>query len=224
MRAILVHAGVADSRMWDGFEVPGAETHELRGFGDTPMPEGGDFSHAEDLKARLAGRPAALVGASYGAQVCLELASRSPELVTHLVLLDSPLPDHDWSDEIHGYAEEEDRLLEEGDLDAATDLNVRFWAPAFAEVIGPAQRRSFELQLASQAEEREPEGIDLSAVRAPTLVAVGEHDRPDFHAIAQRLAREIEDAELVTIEGAGHLPALERPSETAGLVRGFLED
>jgi 3-oxoadipate enol-lactonase len=151
-------------------------------------------------------------------------AGRSPELVTRLVLLDSPLPDHDWSDEIRAYAEEEDRLLEEGDLDAAADLNARFWAPGFADVIGPAQRRSFELQLASQAEEREPGSIDLSTVHAPTLVAVGEHDRADFHAVAQRLAREIDDAELVIIEGAGHLPAIERPAETARLVRGFLED
>ena len=67
-----------------------------------------------------------------------------------------------------------------------------------------------------------PETIDLSAVRAPTLVAVGEHDKKDFHAIAERLARELPDAELVVIPGAGHLPSIERPDETAALVRGFL--
>jgi pimeloyl-ACP methyl ester carboxylesterase len=32
----------------------------------------------------------------------------------------------------------------------------------------------------------------------------------------------IPDAELVVIEGAAHLPALERPGETAKLVRRFL--
>ena len=220
---VLVHSGIADAGMWDGFDLPGATRHELRGFGDTPMPEEGEFSHADDLEAALEGRPAALVGASFGAQVCLELAARRPDLVTRLVLIDSPLPDHDWSEEVRAFADEEDRLLEEGDLDAATDLNVRFWAPHLAEVIGPMQRRSFELQVASQAEERFPEAIDLSAVQAPTLVVVGELDKRDFHEIADRLAREIPDAEPAVIAHAGHLPSLERPEQTARLVREFLE-
>jgi 3-oxoadipate enol-lactonase len=59
-------------------------------------------------------------------------------------------------------------------------------------------------------------------VRARTLVAVGEHDKPDFRAIAERLARELPNAELAVVEGAGHLPSMERPDETAALVRRFL--
>jgi 3-oxoadipate enol-lactonase len=46
--------------------------------------------------------------------------------------------------------------------------------------------------------------------------------KPDFRAIAERLARELPNAELVVIEGAGHLPSMERPDETAALVRRFL--
>jgi 3-oxoadipate enol-lactonase len=68
----------------------------------------------------------------------------------------------------------------------------------------------------------EIEEVDLSAVRARTLVGVGEHDKPDFRAIAERLARELPNAELAVIEGAGHLPSVERPDETAALVRRFL--
>ena len=69
----------------------------------------------------------------------------------------------------------------------------------------------------------EIEEVDLSAVRARTLVAVGEHDKRDFHEIADRLVRELPGAEHAVIEGAGHLPALERPEATAALVRRFLE-
>ena len=219
---LLVHAGIADARMWDGFDLPGARRHELRGFGDSPMPEDGEFSHVDDLESALGGKADALVGASIGAFVCLQLAAHRPELVTRLVLLDSPLFDHRWSEEMVSYFEEEDRLLEEGDLDGATELNVRFWAPAVADVVRPMIRRSFELQVASQAEETTTETVDLGAVRAPTLVAVGELDKPDYRAIADRLAAEIPDAELVVIEGAAHLPALERQDETAALVRRFL--
>jgi pimeloyl-ACP methyl ester carboxylesterase len=53
-------------------------------------------------------------------------------------------------------------------------------------------------------------------------VVVGELDKADFRAIAERLAAEIADAELVVIEGVTHLFSLERPDETAPLVREFL--
>jgi 3-oxoadipate enol-lactonase len=219
---ILVHAGICDASMWDGFDLPGAERHEVRGFGNTPLPESGEVSDADDLEARLSDGPAALVGASFGGQVCLEVAARRPELVSEVVLLASRVPDHEWSDEIIAYAEEEDRLLEEGDLDAAADLNARFWAPSVAERVRPMQRRSFELQVSSAAEALEPERIDLRAIRARTLVVVGDDDKADFRAIATRLADEIPDAELVTMPGVTHLPSLERPEETAALVRRFL--
>jgi 3-oxoadipate enol-lactonase len=75
---------------------------------------------------------------------------------------------------------------------------------------------------ALRREEEELDDVELGAVQAPTLVAVGEHDKPDFRAIAERLARELPNAELVVIGGAGHLPPLERPDETAALVRRFL--
>jgi 3-oxoadipate enol-lactonase len=195
---VLVHSGIASPEMWDGFELEGdVRRHEL----------------SEPLSA---GAPVALVGASYGGLVCLDFAARHPELVTDLVLLDAPLPDTEWSDEVITYAEEEERLLEAGDLDAATELNLAFWAPSVADRLRPMTRWSLELEI------DEIEEVDLGAVRARTLVLVGEHDKADFRAIAERLAREIGGAEAVVIEGAGHLPAVEQPAQTAAIVRRFL--
>jgi hypothetical protein len=65
---------------------------------------------------------------------------------------------------------------------------VRFWAPAVAERVRPMQRRSFELMVSSAAEEVEPDRLDLPAIGARTLVVVGELDKADFRAIAERLA------------------------------------
>ena len=184
--------------MWDGFELPGdVRRHQL--------------SEALSVDA-----PAALVGASYGGLVCLDFATRHPELVTDLVLLDAPLPDHEWSDEVVTYADEEERLLEAGDFDAATELNLAFWAPTVADRLRPMTRWSLELEI------DEIERVDLSAVRARTLVAVGEHDKADFQLIAERLVRELPNAEHALIPDAGHLPAVERPEATAALVRSFL--
>ena len=200
-RTVLVHAGICDGRMWDGFELPGELVrHQL------PAP----------LDESFAGEPAALVGNSFGGLVAVDLAARPAELVTKLVLLDAALPDHEFSDEVESYAEEEERLLEAGDVDAAVELNLEFWCPSVADRVRPMVAGALEW------EAEEIETIDLSAVRAPTLVAVGERDKPDFHLIAERLAREIPDAELVVIPGAGHLPSMEEPEATAELVSRFI--
>ena len=222
---VLVHAGVCDATMWDGFGVPGDLRHEIRGFGQTPMPRTGSVSNMEDLAETLGGEPAALVGASYGGWVCLQLAVAKPELVTDLVLLGAPLPDHDWSEEIEELRREESRLAEEeGDLHAAAVLNADFWleTPEPRERVIAMQERAFELQLGSEAEIDEPESIDLSKITARTLVGVGELDKSDFQAIAKRLAREIPNAESVVISGAGHLPSLDRPEATASVICSFL--
>jgi len=211
--------------MWDGFDLPGAIRHEVRGFGQSPLPPTGEVSDAEDLVEALGGEPAALVGASYGGWICLQVAAAHPELVTDLVLLSARLPDHDWSEEIERFAHEEEGLVEQGDLHGAATLCADFWleSPALREQVIAMQERAYELQLESEAELIEPDRIDLTAIAARTLVAVGELDKPDFHSIAKRLASEIEGAQSATIAGAGHLAPMERPEETARLVREFLQ-
>jgi 3-oxoadipate enol-lactonase len=227
---VLVHSGICDARMWEGFDVAGATPYEMRGFGNNPLPPAGEFSHADDLEEALAGEQAALVGASFGGLVCLELAARRPDLVTDLVLLDPPLPDHSWSPEVLRNWEHEERLLEQGEWRAAAEWNADFWlsgaaGPELRVRVIEMQERAFELQSESEAEETTPddEPVDLGSVRARTLVAVGELDKPDFHQIAARLRDGIERAEGAGIEAAGHLPSLERPEATLRLVRTFLE-
>jgi 3-oxoadipate enol-lactonase len=201
-RTVLVYAGICDTRMWDGFALPGKVLRH---------------SLADDLAQTVGEAPAALVGASYGGLVCLEFAARRPELVTRLVLLDAPLMDHEWSEEIEEYDAEEQRLLDAGDLDGAAELDIRFWAPEIGERLRPMARHALEMDV------REVGPVDLGAVPAPALVAVGENDKRDFREIAERLARELPSAELAVIPGAGHLPSMERPEATLRVVKPFLE-
>jgi 3-oxoadipate enol-lactonase len=91
------------------------------------------------------------------------------------------------------------------------------------------QRRAFELQLPVGDDAHEELLVpDLAArlaeVDVPTLVAVGDEDLPDMHAIAERLAREIPGAQHATIGGAAHVPSMERPREFDELVLGFLRE
>jgi pimeloyl-ACP methyl ester carboxylesterase len=67
-----------------------------------------------------------------------------------------------------------------------------------------------------------PAARRLHEVAIPTLVVVGERDLPDFHTIANTLAREIPGARKVEIAGVGHMSNMEDPQEFNRTVLDFL--
>ena len=232
-------------RMWDALWPRLTAGHramrvDLRGFGRSPEPAGGGHSHAADVAALIDHHglaPAAVVGCSMSGRVALEVAVAQPQLVSRLVLVDSGLPDHDWSPLLEEYGAAEEAAIEAGDLEAAVEANLRMWVdgpqrspgdvdPAVRELVGRMQRRAFELQLAQpDAEERllVPDvGSRLADVAGPTLVVTGDLDVPDFLAIGRRLQAEIPNARAASIAGAAHLPSMERPDEFMRLLDGFL--
>lgn len=242
---VLVHAGICDSRMWD----PQWETfprahrvvrYDLRGFGRSPLGPG-RYSPPADLIAlldELALGPAALVGASMGGGVSLQVAVARPDLVSALVLVGSGVRSHDWSEYVTSSWEEEEAAIERGDLDEAVEVNLRTWVdgpdrspdevdPAVREKVAVMQRRAFELGLDQPDAQEEALVLDigerLGEISVPTLAIVGEHDVQDVHVVAERLEREV-GATRVTIQGAAHLPNLEKPREFDELVLGFLAE
>ncbi len=63
----------------------------------------------------------------------------------------------------------------------------------------------------------------LGEIRAPALVIGGTADRMTPIKYAEYLAAHIPKAELVRIEGAGHMVMLEQPEKVAEAVRSFLQ-
>jgi pimeloyl-ACP methyl ester carboxylesterase len=66
-------------------------------------------------------------------------------------------------------------------------------------------------------------GDRLGEISVPTLILVGELDRPEMHEIAERLEAEIPNSRRETIAGTAHVPNMERAEEFDRLVLGFLE-
>ncbi len=234
---VLIHAGVADSRMWDpqwaAWQTRFALTRlDLRGFGRSGPPLG-PFSHAADVLGMLdaaAIERALVVGASFGGLVALDLAAAHPGRVAGLVLADSPLPGTDWSDEMRGFFAAEGQALAAGDLEQATDVNVEFWLPTAPEAVRATireqQLRAFELQAGDEADESlltDDLSGALATLVVPTLVVTGEDDKTDFQEIADHLAATLPDARRAVVAGAGHLPSLERPEGFDAVVLPFLE-
>ena len=233
---LLLHAGVADSRMWDAQVAALVPDHrvvtcDLRGYGDSPLEPGAGYSDAGDVLALLDDLgvdEVSLVAASYGGWVALQVATAVPDRIQRLVLVD-PLAEVAEPDErLRAFWRTEATLVGAGDFDAATRLNVAtFLGPQADDVtrrlVGTMQRRTIELQAAAGDVENAELPVDLDALTMPVTVLVGAQDLPFFVDTAHRLARILPDAELVELAWAGHLPSLERPHETAGLVRDALQ-
>lgn len=242
---VLLHSTVCDSRMWDAEFAALAKRcqvlrYDFRGYGRSPLaPE--DWSNVDDLRDLLdhvsMERPA-LVGLSGGSYVALDFALVHPGRVRGLVLAAPAIGGLDWSEEVRRFGEEEDRLLEAGDLDAAVELNLRMWVdgpyrepdavdPAVRAKVGEMQRRAFEVQLAAEPgrlQRLEPPASErLEEVAAPTLVLVGDADHADVLERAELLATRIPGARKVVLPGVAHMVNLERPEEFLRLVRDFLD-
>jgi len=240
---VLLHAGIADRTMWEDvmpmlagrFRVIACD---LRGFGETPLPDG-PFVYAADVAAmldELGIERAHVIGVSMGGHVALDLALARPDLVDRLVLVGAGIDGWDHEATLREAWAEEEAAFERGDLDEVAWMNVRTWldGPGRDENTVPAalrrrvyemQRRALDLEnpaatggwLTPSRRER------LGDVAAPTLVLVGALDQRDFRRIARFLAAEIPGARFEELPGVAHLPPLERPEAFARTVLGFLD-
>ena len=70
--------------------------------------------------------------------------------------------------------------------------------------------------------EREGVHAELSQIRCPTLVAVGDEDTATTPAKAERRRAGIPGATLAVITRAGHTSTLEQPAAVSALLQRFL--
>ena len=229
---VLVHAGVADARMWEPLMPALSAAHrvvryDMRGFGQTRSAPG-SYSPSRDLAELLEAlgiERAHVVGASLGGLVALELAATEPSRVASLVLLAPALPDIDPSPRLLAFAQAEEQAIAIGRTEDAAEINVRMWADASApdvrELVADMQRVAFEVQRRERADSAEldpPVSERLGSIAVPTTIAIGDRDLIDFRDITQRLARELPRASLHQIADSGHLLALDQPAVIARLV------
>ncbi|WP_410789779.1 alpha/beta fold hydrolase [Kribbella sp. C-35] len=226
---LLVHAGVADARMWARQVEELKSSHrvitlDLRGYGETPLdPKYSDAGDVLALLEEVGARDVAAVGASYGGYVVQQVASRKPELFSRLVLLCAPTDNVQPDDELRALWAEENKLLEAGDVDGATDLTVRRWIGPDAddearELLRVMQKRAYDVQLAAGDVDNEEWPVEPEKIDAPVRLITGAHDFKFFTDSADYLAERLPTAERLHLPWAGHLPTLERPADTLGLI------
>jgi pimeloyl-ACP methyl ester carboxylesterase len=240
----LLHAGIADTRMWRPQFREFAESHtvvalDFRGFGQTRMPAG-SYAHFRDLEGlldRLGISRTILVGASMAGAIAIDFTLTHPKDVTALVLVGSVLSGRDCSDpQVTAVWEATAQLVRNGRLEEAAAMEIKLWVAGPSrdlDQVDPAIRQLVrEMILPTYAippdlaveEGLEPPAVGrLGEINAPTLVIVGEHDARHIQETADILVAGIRGARKEVMRGTAHLPSLERPDEFNRLVRGFLE-
>jgi 3-oxoadipate enol-lactonase len=242
---VLIHEGIADSRMWEPQWRPYSERFrvvrfDLRGFGQSP-PAVGTFSLSGDVVQLLDALdlgPATLVGVSLGGAVAMETTIARPDLVARLVVVAPGLRGFEMSDETKAGWDEEEGALQRGDVDEAVEVNMRMWVdgpsrspdevdPDVRSKVAEMQRRAIDIyrEAGEEGDHQalvEDWGDRISEISVPTLVLVGDLDRPEMLEIAERLEAEIPNARRETIAGTAHVPSMERPDEFDRLVLEFL--
>ncbi len=215
---ILLH-GLSGSGRWWSRNVPAfaanfrTYTVDLPGFGQSRQVR---WSRLDDTADRLAGWITAeglprahIVGHSLGGAVAARLASRHPDCVDRLVLVDAAIRPQG----IHPRMRMKD-----------VALTVRGGSPGIAPMLMRDLLRCHPWSFVTATVDAlqvnwEPH---LTRIIAPTLVVWGEHDAITPLRHGQGIAASVSGARLITIPNAGHNPMWERAEEFNAEVLSFL--
>ena len=238
---VLLHAGIADSRMWDRqFDAFVAAGHTVlrydqRGYGRT-APVSGSFIPREDLRVMLKAlgiaRPS-LVGCSMGSRNALDFALRYPTKVDRLVLTAPSVNDFRYTGPPSPLPAQIEMAELDDDLARVNELEIQMWVDGPRrrpeQVAGWVRKLALEmngLALANEGIGREEptpatEGR-LPMLQPPVLIVVGEEDTPWTRATADWLMAQLPAARRVDLPDAGHLPNMEQAAGYNAAVLGFL--
>jgi len=231
---LLGHGYSATGRMWDGQRAAHGDRYrivswDMRGHGQTESPKDpAQYSAAltvADMRALLqhCGIERAVVGGlSLGGYVSLAFYLAHPEMVRALVICDSGPGYRNaearaaWNQRAHERAAELETKGLEALAGRSREMREAMGHHASAQGLAHAARG----MLAQEGSEV----IDsLGGIRVPTLIIVGDQDRP-FLAPCEYMAKKIPGARLEVIPGAGHSSNLDQPAIFNRVLSDFLQN
>jgi pimeloyl-ACP methyl ester carboxylesterase len=239
---LLLHAGVADSRMWQAQLDAFAARYrvimmDMRGFGRSDGPAG-KFSNVEDVRGLLdflKVRQAHVLGISYGGLVAIDFSLAYPDRVKTLILGAPSVNGDQPSARIVQFWEAEEAAIERGELAEATELNLRLWVdgpqrrpeqvdPAVRALVGQMQLELFQKPVSTEMKEERPApAMDrLHDIKVPVLILVGDLDLEEKEVVADKLVAAIPSARKIIIPDAAHMLNMEQPALFNRAVLDFL--
>ncbi|WP_158892969.1 alpha/beta fold hydrolase [Amycolatopsis anabasis] len=240
---LLVHGHPFDRSMWgpqlEHFAAAGwrVVAPDLRGYGESTVVPGKTplATFAGDLAAlldHLGLDRAVLCGLSMGGQIVLEFQRLFADRVRGLVLADT-FARAETTEGRKVRNATADRLLREGMAGYAEEVLTKMVSPENARtqpwvadhvltMMRGAHPEGAAAALRGRAERPDYVGL-LPRIAVPALVVVGRDDELTPVGDARLLHERIPGAKLAVVEGAAHLPNLERRAAFNRVLAGFLE-
>ncbi|MBZ0276227.1 MAG: alpha/beta hydrolase [Anaerolineae bacterium] len=241
---VLLHAGIADSRMWDNqFGVFAQHCrvvrYDLRGYGQSPLVVG-TYSHRDDLYQLLQYLKidrAYLLGCSKGGTTIIDFALEHPEYVAGLISVTASVSGYEFTGSLPKQWSEAVAAFKSGDFERVSELEVQIWVDGPHRAPGQVNaairdkvRQMNIIPLKNEAktlgreQQLDPPAFGrLSEIQAPTMVVIGDLDDPDIVMAGEVMARQIPNAEKWVVSGTAHLPNMEQPEAFNRLILGFLQ-
>src|ERR1700727_1433622 len=206
---------------------------ELPGFGQSAAVHG-DFAAIADRMAEFVrdaggGEEAIVLGNGYGGFVALQMAVRHPDIAAKLILADCGAAFSEPGREAFRNMAAASKAK---GLAAITDVAMRrLFAPEFQAAHPDLMRDRREAFLKTdpavlQAACAQLAEIDLrpelSDVKMPVLVLVGEHDEATPPPMSHELAGLLPDARLKVLAGCAYVPQLQAPEVFLDAIADFL--
>jgi 3-oxoadipate enol-lactonase len=233
----LFHSLLSDRASFDAIVPQLTKSHrlivpELPGFGGSKAVEGGLAAVADrmaEVVKEAGGGEAIVLGNGYGGFVALQMAIRHPDIASKLILADCGAAFAQAGREAFRNMAAASKAK---GLAAITDVAMRrLFAPEF-QAAHPElmldRREAFlktdpdvlQAACAQLAElDLRPE---LSKVKMPVLVLVGEHDEATPPPMSHELAALLPNARLKVLAGCAHVPQLQAPEVFLDAIGDFL--
>lgn len=241
---ILLHAGVADRRMWRSTcEALSGKfkciAYDRRGFGDSTSPDE-TFRSIDDLDAvirHLGCERAHLIGSSQGGRIAIDYALAKPENVLSLVLVapalsGAPVPSS-YPPAIQRLMDELEQAEEKADFEKMNAIEAHLWldGPLRSEnrVVGPTRELFLDMngralrQAPLNHEQSAPSAVEqLHRLTQPAFMIWGDADFPHIIDRSRLIADTIPGTRHLVMENCAHLPNMERPTQFDAMVSEFL--
>jgi 3-oxoadipate enol-lactonase len=235
---VLFHSLMSDRASFDAIAPELARSYrvivpELPGFGGSKAVSGGLAEvadrMAEAVKDAAAGKDTTVLGNGYGGFVALQMAIRHPDIASKLILADCGAAFSDAGREAFRTMA---AVSKAKGLAAITDVAMRrLFAPEFQTAHPDLMRDRREaflktdpevLQAACAALAELDLRPELSKVKIPVLVLVGEHDEATPPPMSHELAALLPNARLKVLAGCAHVPQLQAPQAFLDAIADFL--